>query len=102
MKTQTTGSSVKLWLSANDTQDWARKPGASWPGSTIAGRRLFVEFDSNGLLDMALDSGRGSQDCDGSELSAMSADFLVPVVPADHPARPYCMAGEGFTNRLTA
>lgn len=102
MKTLLTESSVKLWLSASDTAAWARKPGASWPCSTIAGNRLFVEFDRNGLLDMALNSGRGSQDCDGSELSAMAADFLAPVVPANHPARPYCMAGEGFTNRLVS
>lgn len=86
MKTQIDSRTAKLWLSASDTSDWADKPGASWPCSELSGRRLFAEFDRNGLLDLAIDGGRGSQDCAGNELSAICADHLRAVLPPSHPA----------------
>ena len=43
MRTQTTDSGVKLWLSANDTYNWATRPRAIWPCSKLAGNRLFAE-----------------------------------------------------------
>lgn len=69
--------SVRLWLSANDTERWATRPGACWPCSTLRGRRLYAEFATNGdLVDMTIDGGRGDQDCDGNEFNAMTSDYL--------------------------
>lgn len=77
MRTKRSSSGVKLWLSANDTWRWANRPNARWPGSTLSGRRLFAEFDSRGdLIDMAIDGGKGDQDCDGNEFHAITSDFL--------------------------
>lgn len=73
---QSTGTGyVKLWLSASDTYEWAHRPGASWPCSTLSGKRLFAEFDSRGdLVDMAI-NGR-STDCDANEFNAITSDYL--------------------------
>ena len=68
---------VNLWLSARDTYEWARKPGAAWPCSQISGRRLFAAFERNGdLVDVSIDGGRGEQDVDANEFNAITADFL--------------------------
>lgn len=78
---------TKLWLSASDTYAWANRAGARWPGSQLADRRLFAEFDSHGdLVDLSLDGGRGEQDCDGNEFNACVGDHLrqrnANLVPA--------------------
>jgi hypothetical protein len=77
---------VKVWLSANDTYDWAHKPGAAWPGSGLSGKRLWVEYDSNGLVDIAVD-GRQSEaeHIDAHELNALVADSLRDKLPKTHP-----------------
>ena len=59
-----------MWLSKNDTHQWARK----WPCSTISNKRLAVSVDSNGLCDLAVNSKSG--DVDGSELEAIVTDHL--------------------------
>lgn len=76
-------SSVNLWLSMRDTYEWAHKPGASWPCSQLAYRRVFVAFDRNGLCDLLVD-GREA-DIDANELSACCADHLDGKLPKDHP-----------------
>ena len=64
----------KIWLSANDTYNWAHKPGASWPCSQLSGHRVFAEFADNGdLVDYTVD-GR-IKDVDANELNAILADF---------------------------
>ena len=85
MKTALHSSALYLWLSASETSAWARKPGAAWPCSFLAGRRVFAAFDRNGLCDLSIDGGRGEQDAPGDELSAICADYLAPLVPVDHP-----------------
>ena len=78
MRISRTPGGVKLWLSANDTYNWAHKPGAAWPCSQLSGRRLFAEFEANGdLVDMQIDGGRGEQDCDANEFNAITSDFLA-------------------------
>lgn len=78
-------TSVKLWLSARETYNWATRAGASWPCSQLSDKRLFAEFDSNGLLDFAV-NGRMA-DVDGNELTAICADHLKAKLPLEHPAR---------------
>jgi hypothetical protein len=68
-----------LWLSARDTRTWANKPGARWPCSFLAGRRLVVRVDIDGLYGIDIDGGRGDQDCPADELAAIVVDHL----PAD-------------------
>jgi hypothetical protein len=64
-----------IWLSANDTYDWANRPGARWPGSFLAGRRLVATFEDNGdLVDLLIDGGQGDQDCPSDEFDAIIAD----------------------------
>ena len=65
-----------IWLSARDTYDWANKPGASWPCSFLSNRRVVAVFEDNGdLVDLAIDGGRGDQDCPADEFNAIMADF---------------------------
>ena len=73
---------VTLWLSANDTYEWARQ----WPCSELRGKAVVACFDSGGLCDLSINGGRGSQDCDGNEFSAICADHLRAKLPKDHPA----------------
>ena len=64
-----------LWLSANDTHNWANRVGASWPCSALSSHRLYAEFDKDGdLIDMAIDGK--SKDCPADEFNAITSDFL--------------------------
>jgi hypothetical protein len=66
-----------LWLSAEDTYNWANRPDNAWPCSFLSGRRLFAAFDANGdLADMAIDGGKGDQDCPADEFDAITKDAL--------------------------
>ncbi len=78
-------SGFALWLSARDTDDWRRRPGAVWPCSTINGRRIALFVDATGLVEFTV-NGRDCDNIDGNELSAMMADFVRDVLPSDHPA----------------
>ena len=85
MRVTVTDRHIKLWISANETYAWARRPGESWPCSQLAGKRVYAEFDSNGLCDMSI-NGR-LKDCDASEFNALTSDMLRDSgkVPKDHP-----------------
>jgi len=76
---------TQLWLTENDTLAWASRPGASWPCSTLAGRRLWAKWDAKGdLVDVeASDILRG---IDGVEFTAITSDFLREKYGPDHPA----------------
>ena len=78
------GNSVRLWLSANDTYGWAHKPGASWPCSFLAGKRLRADFDSNGLVDYAV-NGRYAEGMAADEFNAITSDFMRDRLPKEHP-----------------
>ena len=72
------GRVVAVWISASETDRWARRADNFWPGSILAGKRLRVEFDSAGnLVDLAINGREG--ECDAHELDAM-LDDLVPEV----------------------
>ena len=74
MRVTVHNGSIKLWLSARDTEHWASRPGCAWPCSELAGSRLFVEFDARGdLVDVAIN---GTQDCSSNELNAIAADLI--------------------------
>ena len=69
---------TRLWLSANDTYEWAHKPGAAWPGSFLSDKRVFAEFEANGdLIDLGINNGRGDQDCPSDEFDAIVEYFLI-------------------------
>jgi hypothetical protein len=57
-----------LLLSSADTYRW----GDAWPCSTIAGARLAVAVDRNGLFDLLVNGRRA--DIDGQELDAVVGD----------------------------
>lgn len=84
MRVRVDPSSVVLWLSSNDTYNWSKRVGAAWPCSQLAGKRLVVEFDSNGLVDLSIEGRSG--DCDVNELNAITSDYLRNEVPKSHPA----------------
>lgn len=87
MRTTCDQYGTTLWLSANDTHNWAHRSGACWPCSTLAGHRLFASFAPNGdLVDMAIDGGRGNQDCPGDEFNAIVSDYLTERFSTEHPA----------------
>uniref|UniRef100_A0A6M3LJN2 Uncharacterized protein n=1 Tax=viral metagenome TaxID=1070528 RepID=A0A6M3LJN2_9ZZZZ len=68
---------TKIWASPRDTEIWATRPGSSWPCSTLRQKRVFVELDSKGdLVDLVINSGRGSQEVDDHELNAFIEDAL--------------------------
>lgn len=63
-----------LWLSARDTEKWARRPGRSWPCSELAGCAVKVDVDANGICDLGIDCR--SADPPADELAALVADHL--------------------------
>lgn len=82
-------SSLSVWISARETRDWARKTGAHWPCSQLAGKRLFAAFDRNGLCDLTINGRSG--DCDSTEFNAITSDFLASKLPKDHPCYLVCV-----------
>jgi hypothetical protein len=68
-------NSFKLWLSKNETYNWAHRINNSWPCSQLSGNRLFVEFSKGNLIDIAI-NGK-TEDCDNNELCAIVADFVT-------------------------
>lgn len=85
MKITSNEHGTKLWLSANDTYDWANRPGERWPCSQLSGKRVFAEFDSRGdLVDMAI-NGKNI-DVDVNEFNAITSDFIKAKLGKDHPA----------------
>jgi hypothetical protein len=80
MRVRIHDTSVSLWLSANDTYQWAH----NWPYSELSSRRLYVCFDSNGLCDLAID-GRNDIDVSANELNAITSDYLAKRLPRNHP-----------------
>jgi hypothetical protein len=74
MKLKGNNSGFTIWISARETSDWATRPGASWPCSTLAGKRIRADYDTNGLLDLAI-NGRDAGDIDSHEFNALISDF---------------------------
>jgi hypothetical protein len=89
MRMQIFPNGITLWLSARDTQDWATKPGAAWPCSELAGKRLCASFDLNGLVELTIDGKSGEVPCD--EFNAITSDFLAQKLPRDHPCWDVCV-----------
>lgn len=84
MRLQQHSGGFTVKISARETTDWARKPGAAWPCSELSGKRLLACFDSNGLNDFAL-NGR-SADCPADEFNACLVDHLSGKLSKDNPA----------------
>ena len=85
MRIKVDNSGFALWLSAHDTYEWAHRPGAQWPCSTVKGRRVAIFVDMTGLVEFTV-NGQDGVDIDEAELSAMMADFVRNVLPRNHPA----------------
>jgi len=85
MRVQIFPTGFNIWLSAGDTYDWAHKPGGAWPCSTFNDRRVFAQFDTNGLCDLTVNGRDAPDDIDGNEFSVMVADFLRDKLHTNHP-----------------
>jgi hypothetical protein len=84
MRLQDNGDSLALWVSANETYEWAHRTGSAWPCSELSGHRFSAAFDTNGLVDLTVD-GRDGHDVPGDELSAIVSDLLAERLPTTHP-----------------
>lgn len=82
MRMEKIGTTVKLWLSTNDTYNWAHRPNTGsfpfWPCSQLAGKRLFAEFDDDDLVNYTVD-GKDSVDVPVNEFTAITDDFIAGV-----------------------
>ena len=81
MRLQDNGDSFTVWISAAETDRWARR----WPCSTLSDRRICASFDTNGLYDLAIDGQAARDDIDGHELSVVLADHLADRLEPEHP-----------------
>lgn len=77
MKIDKRDSGYSMELSAAETYHWAYESDIRWPCSTLAGCRVAINVDSNGLCVLLIDGK--DRDCDGIELDAIVADFLPPA-----------------------
>jgi len=74
-KIRKTKQGVDIWLSANDTYNWAHRAGNSWLCSYLSGKRLFVQLDSKGdLMDYTI-NGKTDSNCPSDEFNAIIADY---------------------------
>lgn len=76
MRIQKSDTGYVMWLSANDTYEWAHKAGASWPCSTLSDKRCMVAVDNNGLCDISVNGRDDNGFIDGTELDAIVSDYL--------------------------
>jgi hypothetical protein len=79
MKTIVNKDSVMVWLSERDTYSWARR----WPCSQLSDKRVRAVFDTNGLIELAI-NGHTNVDVDHNEFNAITSDFLRQKLPKDH------------------
>lgn len=71
-----------VWLSAKDTRDWANKPSSAsgWPCSFLAGKRVWVQYGSEGLIDITVNGKPAIHKCPAIELRAILSDLVdLPV-----------------------
>ena len=68
---------VSIWASANDTYNWAHKPGASWPCSQLSGNRFYAQFQHGDLVEFTLNGKDG--DIDSTEFNAFIQDHLGSI-----------------------
>ena len=64
-------SGYTMWLSKSDTENWANRPHNSYPCSTVEGKAIVIEVDSNGLC-----GGKNLDNVDSHELEAIVTDHL--------------------------
>ena len=83
MRFKDSGNAITIWLSARDTVEWATRPGAAWPCSTLRGKRLCADFDMSGLIDLTI-NGKDGADCDCHEFNAITSDFIETRITPDH------------------
>ena len=103
MRLKDNGNSFTIWLSARDTYEWARKPGAAWPCATLANKRVCASFDTNGIYDLTINGLYPTEDggwIDGNEFSALIADHAKTRLSPDHPC--YFVAIGQFEDTDTA
>ncbi len=86
-----TPNGVRIDANQSQLYDWAHRPGASWPCSTLDDlESISAAFDANGLVDLEQDPPydyeTGAGEIMGDELNAWSSDVLRDVLPKDHPA----------------
>jgi hypothetical protein len=76
-------SGYTLWVSTGETLLWANRTGANWPYSTLAGNRLVVSVDLNGLCNFTINGKfiAENSDIDGNELIAIISDFIRERYP---------------------
>ena len=75
MRIERHDKTVKLWLSANDTYNWAYRADASWPCSYLSGKRLWAEFNSGDLVDYEV-NGEYDDNVPGDEFTAITDDAI--------------------------
>lgn len=77
MRIKKSDQGIQLWLSANDTYNWANKIGASWPCSDLSGHRLYAEFGKTGdLVDYTYTIDGKTEYCPQNEFDAITSDFI--------------------------
>ena len=73
MKVTVVKNTVKIWLSAKDTYEWAEQ---NWPYSIAAGKRMFVEFNQDtGHFRFTVNDGIEIE-IPNDELSSLPTDML--------------------------
>ena len=65
-----------MWLSVNDTYNWAHRANNSWPCSQLSGKRVRAVVDNNGVFDLYINGIYPLYDIDGNELTAIIGDHL--------------------------
>ena len=88
MRIKISDNNIKLWLSQDDTYNQANNYAdfdhvTRWPCSELSGKRIFAEFDSNGLLDFSA-NGNTFVNCPADEFNAITSDYIATKLPKNH------------------
>jgi hypothetical protein len=73
---------VTISVSAEDTSAWARRPGSSWPCSTLAGHEITAAFVNGDLVELDCVDEPGIE-IPTEEFNAFVEDTLAEVAHFD-------------------
>tara|TARA_R110002020_G_C15831987_1_gene734290 strand:+ start:153 stop:431 length:279 start_codon:yes stop_codon:yes gene_type:complete len=79
MELNINADSFSIVITKEETSLWA----TSWPCSILAGKRVMADYDTDGLLDLEVESSL--EEIPSDELNAIVADHMKEHLPEGHP-----------------
>jgi hypothetical protein len=89
MKLTVYSHAIDITIEKEETAAWSSRPGHAWPASSISGKKVYAEFDRNGLSMIEINGkelscGSTINDPDVHEFNSLIADVLKGMLSPLH------------------